>query len=349
MSKFDFFVDWLEFTYLTPDGAGGLSVWDNFLSEFPEFEERLPDMVRREKGLMGYTDVLQYYDECMIGYNPDHPEFGVHVIFNGSGIYRVCEFFGMKNFEEYVEAAKIFRILKERSCRLTRIDIAYDDKSKTFRPSDFGLWKMQKRISTKCQRYEIIGSEDSCGDTFCLGRRGDSGNGRYLRIYDKEYESKGKINAIRYEFELRKAWAQKIMDMVLEDQFFSFADILEDMFYITNEYELSGDKHNDTMRKLRAGREEKWDLFLETIRKTHEMQVVIKVSCEKKVNSFEKKRDWIKLQVLPSLFMFTAVYGTKHLIEMLDAQQGKLSDLQRKMLQKYLYETDENLDYVEFV
>lgn len=343
--KFDFFVDWLEFTYLVPDGLNGLSPWQNFLADFPEFADRMIDFVPREKGLFGYTDVLQYYDEMMIGYNHDHPEFGVHVIFNGSGIYRICEFFGVDNLQEHIGAKKIFEILKKRSCRITRIDIAYDDYTKTFKPSDFGLWKMQKRISTKCQRYEIIGSEDSRGDTFCLGRRGDSGNGRYLRIYDKEYESKGKIDAIRYEFEMRRAWAQKITDLVLNDQHFSFADLLEDMFDIVNEYDLSGDKNIDKNRKSRAGQDEKWALFLETIRKIYDSDVDLKIDNKKKDNSFEKKREWLILQVMPSLFMFVAVYGLKHLEDIIDMQHGKLTDMQRKMLDKYLYEMKEDINF----
>lgn len=339
MSKrFDFIVDWLEFTYLVPDGLNGLSPWQNFLADFPEFADRMMDFVPRQKGLFGYTDVLQYYDELMIGYNHEHPEFGVHVIFNGSGMYRVCEFFGLKNFEEYVEARKIFEILKSRSCRITRIDIAYDDLKKVFKAKDFYRWHANDRISTKCQRFGVDGSEQNDGLTFSLGKRGDSGNGRFLRIYDKGYQSKGKIDSTRYEFEFRKAWAQKIQDMVLTDQHFSFADLLEDMFFITNEYDLSGDKNIDKVRKCRAGQDEKWTLFLETIRKIYDSSVVVQVDTVKRDMSFDKTREWIKVQTLPSLYMFTSVYGEQHLLEMIRMQEGKLSDLQRKMLDKYINE-----------
>lgn len=345
--KFDFIVDWLEFTYKVPEGCNGMSVWNNFLADFPEFEERLSDMVPREKGLFGYTDVLMYYDELMIGFNPEHPEFGVHVIFNGSGMYRVCEFFGLKNFTEYIEAAKVFNILKERSCTITRIDIAYDDYNKTFKAKDFYRWHAMDRISTKCQRFSVDGSEQNDGLTFCLGKRGDSGNGRFLRIYDKGYESHGKIDSTRYEFELRREWAAKITHMVIHDEHFSFADLLEDMFYITNEYDISDDKSVNKTRKFRAGEFDKWTLFLETIRKTQDSCVEIKIDTVKRENSFERKRDWLKLQVMPSLFMFVAVYGYNYLKEIVDAQQGKLSDIQRKMLDKYLYETkcENNLDF----
>ena len=83
-----------------------------------------------------------------------------------------------------------------------------------------------------------------------------------------------------------------------------------------------------------------------TIRKIYDSDVDLKIDTVKKDNSFAKKRDWLKLQVMPSLFMFVAVYGMKHLIEIIDAQQGKLTDMQRKMLDKYLYETDDDLDQV---
>ena len=72
-----------------------------------------------------------------------------------------------------------------------------------------------------------------------------------------------------------------------------------------------------------------------TIRK---MQAEVKVCNVKKYNSFDKTGEWIKTQVLPSLFMFTEVVGVEKLLDMIYSQEGKLKPLQREMLKKFKWE-----------
>lgn len=334
-----FTIDWLEFTYLVPDGLNGLSVWENFLADFPEFEDVLGEMILLEKGRNGYTHVFAFTDEFTISYNPDELRLGVHVTFPSHGLYRLMSIFQLDDISEYVDAAAILRILKERSCKISRMDIAYDDMSKTFTPHDFAKWKLEDRISTQCKVFGFMSSQADKGGTFYLGKRGGD---RFLRIYDKEFESKGKINSIRYEFELRREWAAKIQDMILDNQSFCVADIIDNMFYVTNEYDLSGDDHLDSVRKSRAGRDEKWQLFLDTIRElfAKRMSCEVKV-CNKKVHeSFERTEEWVKTQVLPSLFIFSEVVGVDKLLEMIGLQAGRLKPLQRKMLEKFKWEYD---------
>lgn len=336
----NFVIDWLEFTYKVPEGLNGLSVWDNFLADFPEFEEMLDDMVLLEKGRNGYTHVFAFTDEFTISYNPEEDRLGVHVTFPSRGLYRIMTIFGLDDFSEYADAAALFRILKERSCKISRLDIAYDDYSKTFTPHDFAKWKLDGRISTQCKVFGFMSSQANEGGTFYLGKRGGD---RFLRIYDKEYESKGVIDAIRYEFELRRDWAAFVQDRILEGKDFCIADLIDQMFYITGEYDLSGDKHLDSVRKVRAGVEEKWQLFLETMREQtlRKTQVEVKVCNLKQQNSFQKTEEWIKGYVLPTLFMCTEVWGIDKLIEMLQAQKGRLKPMQRAMLEKYKWEANQ--------
>lgn len=333
--KMDFTIDWLEFTYLCPENLAGCSVWENFLDEFPEFEELLDDMVLLEKGRNGYTHVFAFTDEFSIGYNPDEERLGVHVTFPAHGLYRIMQIFLLDDISEYADAAALFYILKARNCKISRLDLAYDDYTKTFTPHDFMRWKMNERISTQCKCCGFMMSEATKGGTFYLGKRG---KGRFLRIYDKEYESKGVINSIRYEFELRQEWASLIQDKIINQDDFSIADLIEGMFYITNEYELSGNYVTDNKRKSRAGVDEKWQLFLDSIRTIRKRHVEIKVCNVKKHNSFDKKEEWIKTQVLPTLFMFTEVVGMDKLLEMIGAQFGRLKPLQREMLKKFKWE-----------
>lgn len=331
----DFTIDWLEFTYLCPENLAGCTVFENFLDEFPEFEAVLDEMVLLEKGRMGYTQVYAFTDEFTISYNPDEEKMGIHVTFPAHGLYRIMQIFGLDDISEYADASALMLILKSRGCRISRIDLAYDDYSKTFTPHDFLKWKSDERISTKSKVWGFVGSEATKGGTFTLGKRG---KGRYMRIYDKEYESKGVINSIRYEFELRQEWAALIQDKIITGVDFSVADIIDDMFTITNEYDISGNKELDSVRKSRAGVDEKWQLFLESIRTIRKRHVEVKVCNVKQHNSFDKKEEWIKTQVLPTLFMFSEVVGMDKLIEMIGIQSGRLKPLQREMLKKFKWE-----------
>ena len=338
--KMEFTIDWLEFTYLCPEDMNGLSVWENFLDEFPEFEKLLDEMVLLEKGRNGYTHVFAFTDEFTILYNPDKQNFGVHVTFPAHGLYRIMQIFQLDDISEYADASALFRILKQRGCKISRLDLAYDDYTKTFTPHDFLAWKVQERISTQCKVFGFMASEAKKGGTFYLGKRG---KGRFLRIYDKEYESKGEIDAIRYEFELRQDWANTVVDRIVNEAEFSISDLIEGMFYITNEYDLTGSSGAVQVRKARAGVDEKWKLFLDSIRTIRKRHLAVKVCNVKKHNSFDKKREWIKTQVLPSLFMYTEVVGFEHLLEMIRSQAGRLKPLQREMLKKFKREFEQEM------
>lgn len=349
--KVDFLVDWLEFTYLVPEDAGGLTVWENFMEDFPEFANNQCEMVMDSRGRNGYTHCFMFCDEYTVLYNPDEQRMGVHVTFPSHGLYRMCEMFGLSGLDDFVSIKSLLTDLKSRSCRVTRMDICYDDYSKTFTPHDFGKWMMNGQISTKSRVWSFMSSQAGSGATFYLGKRGSD---RFIRIYDKDYESKGRIPAIRYEFELRKAYVDMIVNKVINGIEFSFADLIENTFCIMNEYEKSGDRDVDYVRKLRAGSLSIWEEFLEVIRMGSQDEVFVKhafikspielkVDTKKREVSFKKIHNWITVQVLPSLYIFKECLGEQRLNDMISAQEGRLNILQRKMLDKYKVETSADL------
>lgn len=269
--KVDFLVDWLEFTYICPEDAGGISVFENFMSEFPEFEDHMykGDLVIADYGRHGYSHCFVYYDEYSILYHPEKQNFGVHVTFPSHGLYRLCEMFGIKDeFSDYAGFRSVLALLRERHCHITRLDICYDDYSKILTPLDYNKFMTNKQITSKSREWSFISSTQNggAGSTFYLGKRGSS---RFLRVYDKDYESEGRIPAIRYEFELRKKYLDMIVNKVIEGINFSFADLIGEFMVISNEYDLTGEQSTDKNRKARAGILEEWAALLETIRKTH--------------------------------------------------------------------------------
>jgi hypothetical protein len=89
----------------------------------------------------------------------------------------------------------------------TRTDLCFDDFKKIMRPHEVaeeaakGNFTGFKRWEPK-QARRVSGEYLSDGVGF--GLRGKNGSGRYLRCYDKELESEGEIDAIRWEVEFTK-------------------------------------------------------------------------------------------------------------------------------------------------
>lgn len=340
MLKFDFSIDWLEFTYRAPECPNGFGVFENFQKDFPEimqdWERNADQVVLLGKGRNFYNTVFCFSDDYSVCYHSEKRNMGVHVTFPGHGIYKVAEIFGFGDLNEHESARKFFRILDERNCEITRLDLAYDDFTKTFTPFDFNIFMTEGRITTESRVWSYISSGHKCGGTFYLGKRGRD---RMIRIYDKEYESDGRIDSIRYEFELKKDWSRVVQNHIMNDKVFMFADLLDSMFTIKEEYEQTGDYNVDSTRKNRAGIDEKWQLFLDTMRKIYDDGIVeISLNKEKKQCSFIRTYNWMRDYILPSLYMFREVLGQEEFNEFVASGKYRLKPLHESMLRKYIHE-----------
>lgn len=335
VNKTDFLVDWLEFTYFCPENYNGLTVFENFLDAFPEFDQNIDDMVLSAKGFLGYSHVLRYNDEYSILYHPDHEEFGVHVTFPAHGLFRLCELFGLKNdFSDFVVVKNLLEDIRSRGCRFTRMDICYDDYDKTFVPRDFGEWYFNGQISTKTLFMEYI---HGYSDTFYLGRRGSD---RFLRIYEKDKESKGIIDAIRYEFEFRGKYLNMIIDKFILNEEFSVAHLICDMFNIVNQYDTSGSDGAVRIRKMRAGTLEVWDEFIQKLfaKRRFEEPVDLKVDTKKRTVSFKTKYNWLNKQVFPSMYVILECLGEDKVLDILRSSKNRLTEFDKVMISKYKQE-----------
>jgi hypothetical protein len=90
--------------------------------------------------------------------------------------------------------------------RPTRLDVAGDDPQKRVVPADVraALLRGEQVTRTSVRSFvESLGSDG--GSTVTVGKRGSRA---FLRIYDKEAESGGKVVATRWEVELRDEAAQ---------------------------------------------------------------------------------------------------------------------------------------------
>ena len=104
----------------------------------------------------------------------------------------------------------------------TRIDIFFDDYQRIISPDELKKIVDKKdfsgfrEINIK-QRKRGIAGENAMHiihDELDFGRRGQNGCGKYLRVYDKNLESDGEKNCIRWEIEFTKERAQTVFDIL---------------------------------------------------------------------------------------------------------------------------------------
>lgn len=340
---FDFSIDWLEFTYRAPKVLNGLDVFENFKKDFPEivkdWEENADQVTLLGKGRNFYNTVFMFSDDYSVCYHTEKRNMGVHVTFPGHGIWKIADIFGFDSINEHAAAKEIFRILDERNCEITRLDLAYDDFTKTFTPFDFNVFMCEGRISSESRVWSYIASAREKGGTFYLGKRGRD---RMIRIYDKAYESDGKIDSIRYEFELKKEWSRVVQNHILNDKQFCFADLLDSMFTVKEEYDLSGNNDIDKVRKSRADIDDKWQLFLDTIRevfaKPKDNVVEVSLKKEKEQYSYNRFYTWLRDYICPSLFIFRELCSEQEFLEFVASGGEDLKPQKKAMIKKYLLE-----------
>lgn len=109
------------------------------------------------------------------------------------------------NSLEPAQQGLLFGALHELGARCSRLDSRIDDYGKTVTVEKAVAAATAGNIAHfKMFRYIESGSVgcSQTGRTVEFGRRGKGGSGKFLRIYDKEFESCGRIPATRIELEL---------------------------------------------------------------------------------------------------------------------------------------------------
>lgn len=228
-------LDWLSFTW-----KSGVEFNDNefydFLKVFPEIAEIMPEhnIIKDKKGGYGnfYDTVLNFQDKFALSFSRERLggdqkdiNLGVNISVPAHGLEY---FYSLFNFDTD-QSIDVLRFLsEERGCQFSRLDFAFDDYSKRFHPVHYNSWftnigldKLEgcggRMMTTKCRCSKLIGREQVSGQTFYLGSRD---NGRLLRIYDKAYESEGRIDAIRYEFEFHTKYTPDLINYILNNGYY---------------------------------------------------------------------------------------------------------------------------------
>lgn len=220
-----------------------VQLWDDIEHIFKDFPGLLRYMrsrnceFRAEK--RNFYDMACFIDEstqfCLLAHS--HKEdMGICLNVPGSAMYLLASLVSDTAIPAVevesckIDASPIIRKLVESGGRVSRIDICYDDYAKRFTPRQLAGYYLEGKICSPASYCKLIASRQSGSDTFYLGKRSAE---RMLRVYDKNAESDGEINAIRWEFQFRKDKANYVAMSIADSGEFSFqAELLGDSEHV---------------------------------------------------------------------------------------------------------------------
>lgn len=253
MDTFKASLDWLTFTYKPERSHWGAALKldtlqhsreklpiDYFMEEFPSVASFIKENGREIRGRFNYNFGYQVGVRSNGSYNANTDfvvlavmctdtasreyavKQGVNVSVPGHYIPKFCELLGLEGDSDD-SIALLFNFLRDHGCSASRIDLALDDFSKRYSAFWYGQRMMNGDIISNFSKYSIVSSLRDTGSTFYLGDR----KKRYLRIYDKWYESKGEVDSVRYEIESHENYAKQLFNDICDiGMHFNFFDFL---------------------------------------------------------------------------------------------------------------------------
>lgn len=225
-------------------------------------------------------------------------------------------------------------------CRVTRLDLTIDDYLRRLNIDDVYQACVDGHLVARTAEVDPskpinVKTGEVREHKLTIGRRVSE---FFLRIYDKAIESKGKINSIRVEQELKGSLAQRVAKLLIDSAFsggngqislsnFSFTrfcDTVISVLVTKVDFRDKASNNNITRRK----RLEFWDSFVLGVSKT-------KIEVIRKVNKIERVIDWVADSVSASLATLQAYFGSgfrAYLKGVLDIGQAKMRNRHYKLL-----------------
>jgi hypothetical protein len=194
---------------------------------------------------------------------------------------------------------EFFKCIYDFHLRCTRIDWTLDDYERIIPMESFQDWGKSEEFfgaSSHTYYYSKKKHSERLAETCYFG---SFQSDKVVRIYDKNVESEGKINAIRVEFQFRNSQAD-----FLFSKYMKLSEPLPAAQSVTN-WCLSRFGFIDltSTRKCRCKVKEEWRLFVEKFGEK------LAESIPPKTNTIEKKMRWIASQVAPTIAVVSAVLG----------------------------------------
>lgn len=185
--------------------------------------------------------------------------------------------------------------------KATRLDLCFDDYKRIILPHEVAEVAKEGNVSgfrvfDTHQPQKINGGLE--GDSVVFGRRGENGSGKYLRCYDKQLESKGDFNCIRWEVEFSKEKASGL--------FFALSRCSDVEEFAAMVGAFIGGSIDFVVRKDKnLGRAERLGWWADIV----EILGSCRMKGSKPLKIVEKSKAWVSDSVSPSLRMLFKAYG----------------------------------------
>lgn len=300
----NFSIDWLNFTFKNwevIDTDRPLSVEALFCEWFPEFvpEFEKSNALAYSNGIYQCTVRLSEY--IYFHYDIDDKHKGYNVEIPSHGLSHFFDLLGISSHADPVQ--ECFEILFSRHCQLSRLDIAFDDYS--YRENGFTSAWYHKMWSngwtrSRCRAFSYISDGNKAGTVYF----GTRANGKLLRVYDKYLESKGLVDAVRYEAEFHNHYCNDFAQKYINNEVSSFADILTSFIEIID---LEKYPSNKSLCPLLP----EWKKWLELKFNVNIKPLSFPKPKKDTTYFLEKKRQWLETTALNSIVFVYHCLGSR--------------------------------------
>ena len=246
--------------------------------------------------------------------------------------------------------------LSKHGFQASRMDGFYDDHERIITPSQLYEKIYQPAVSGDSKpvkedftgfkimepRFRFKKGVGTVHDELTFGRRGSFGSGKYLRIYDKEKESEGQNDAIRYEAELCDDKAKIFFNGIVEA--FGSGDCEKMLSFIgqtvggcidfIRRTDRIGDKNLDRLERYPF-----WQRILDGIGSAKLIGKVI-------VRTIEKSLNWVKTGVMPTMQMLRKALGPEKYFEFLineNMSDDRLRQKHEKIIADYRFQQEQGV------
>jgi|SRR5687767_4380007 len=155
------------------------------------------------KGYLNYSEGSQFEDGRRSYCNPNHPEWGTHIIWTGKALAD-CP----------MPASSLVTSLFNAGFSFSRIDLAIDAKNFNLKPSDATEYIAKKEIKTRAKKFPAWYDPSGNGYTQYVGRKASE---IYLRLYDKAAEMGKNEDWARVEIVIRGKRAARAAEQIIQD------------------------------------------------------------------------------------------------------------------------------------
>ncbi|MFA5629786.1 MAG: replication initiation factor domain-containing protein [Dehalococcoidales bacterium] len=227
----------------------------------------------------------------------------------------------------------LFRLMRDLNetfeFSTTRIDLCFNDFEKIKMPHDVAKIAEQSNFTGfKCwepkQKRRVSG--EFLNDGIYFGQRGKNGSGRYLRCYDKNLESKGEMDCVRWEVEFTKQTAKTIfLELCSAPDLETFAGMIGAIIGGSIDFVNRKGTHLDRMERL-----DWWQRIVDILG-------CVKLRNPQRIKSIDNTKEWLEKAVVSSMKKVQVAVGGENFESWLEPlmRNAKLSKRHRAEIRDY--------------